>query len=101
MKISIDPQVEELIESLEDQTIAKVLRSIDLLEKFGHLLTMPHAKKIAKNLFELRITGRQEIRIFYAFHQGVIKLLHAFIKKQQKTPRRELETALAKLSRLT
>jgi len=56
--------LEKFIQSLEKSTIAKTLRTIDLLEKFGYDLKFPHSKKIAKNLLELRIRGRQEIRIF-------------------------------------
>ncbi|MBU1179983.1 type II toxin-antitoxin system RelE/ParE family toxin, partial [Patescibacteria group bacterium] len=44
-------------------------------------LTLPHAKKVDKSIFELRIRGRQEARIFYAFHKNEIILLHGFVKK--------------------
>lgn len=68
MKIQIfDNTLEKFILSLEKITIAKVLRTIDLLEQFGFKLGPPHTKKIAHNLFELRIRGRQEVRIFYTF----------------------------------
>ena len=101
MEIRIEGSVEKLIASLEKPTIAKVLRTIDLLEKFGHRLGMPHSKKVKKDLFELRIRGKQEIRIFYGFHKKQIILVHAFIKKSQKTPQRELKAALRKMNDLT
>ncbi|HLD18332.1 MAG TPA: hypothetical protein VJB99_04710 [Patescibacteria group bacterium] len=41
--------VEEFIRGLEKPTIAKVLRTIDLLETFGHKLGMPHSKAIGEN----------------------------------------------------
>lgn len=100
MAISSDPQVDKFIKSLEIHTTAKVLRTLDLLETFGGSLTMPHSKKIARDLFELRVRGRQEVRIFYTFYQGNARLLHAFIKKDQKTPRKEIQQALAKLKGL-
>ncbi|MCX6789798.1 MAG: type II toxin-antitoxin system RelE/ParE family toxin [Candidatus Gribaldobacteria bacterium] len=86
--------LEKFIQSLEKSTIAKILRTIDLLEKFGYDLKLPHSKKITKNLFELRIRGKQEIRIFYAFHKSQIVLLHGFVKKSQKTPQKEIQIAL-------
>ena len=75
MQISLDPKVERFISSLSKQAIAKVLRTIDLLEEFGNQLGMPHSKKVDAGLFELRIRGQQEIRIFYAFHKGTAYLL--------------------------
>jgi len=62
---------------------------------------MPYSKKLSSQLFELRIRGSQEVRIFYTFHQDQAILFHCFIKKTQKTPKRELETTLVKLNNLT
>ncbi|MEK7619672.1 MAG: hypothetical protein AAB413_00320 [Patescibacteria group bacterium] len=39
-------EIEQFIASLEKATIAKVLRTFDLLEMFGHRLGMPHSKKV-------------------------------------------------------
>ncbi len=101
MNIDVDPLVEEFIRSLEKPTVSKVARLIDLLEKFGNNLSMPYSKKISKNFFELRIRGSQEVRIFYAFYKGKAILLHGFVKKTQKTPLKEIETAAKRLRRLT
>ena len=54
---------------------------------------MPHSKKITGDLFELRIRGRQEIRILYTFYRSQIILLHGFIKKTPKIPPKELKIA--------
>ena len=102
MKIQLfDKSIEQFILSLDKSTVAKTLRTIDLLEEFGHKLGMPHSKKIDKNLFELRIRGKQEVRIFYGFHKNSIILLHGFIKKSQKIPEREIFTASQRLRVLT
>lgn len=55
----------------------------------------PLSKYIEAGLWELRIrSGTNILRILYTFAKGqVIILLHVFIKKQQKTPGRELEIA--------
>ena len=97
MEVRVTKDVELFIASLEKQSIAKVLRTIDLLEHFGHRLSMPHSKKIIESLFELRIRGNQEVRIFYTFKRGSAILLHGFIKKSQKTPKKEIKTAMKKL----
>jgi phage-related protein len=102
MKIQFfDNSIEQFILSLEKSTIARTLRMIDLLEEFGYKLGMPHGKKVDKNLFELRISSTQEIRIFYTFHKNIVVLLHGFVKKSQKIPKRELLTALRRLKVLT
>lgn len=97
----LDESLEKFICSLEKPTIAKTLRVINLLEEFGGKLGMPHSKKIIGNLLELRIPGKQEVRIFYTFCEDKIILLHGFVKKAQKTPEKEVQKALGKLERLT
>lgn len=78
----------------DKQTVTKIIRHIDALEKLGPFLRMPYTKKLESNLFELRILGKNNIRIFYCMHLGDFYLLHAFKKKTQKTPQKELKTAL-------
>ena len=98
--IFFDEGIEALLTKLEKPTIAKILRTIDLLERFGNQLGMPHSKNIGRKLFELRIRGRQEIRLIYTFHNNKAMILHGFIKKSQKITRKELELIQQKLSAL-
>lgn len=93
--------VEEFVKSLPESTIAKVAHKIDLLEKHGAYLSMPHTKKLTSVLYELRVRGKVEIRIIYVFINRNIYLLHAFDKKTQKTPAKEIETATRRLNFLT
>jgi len=86
-------KTQDFINSLDKPSIQKVAKMVDLLDKFGNKLGMPHSKYISHNLFELRIRGKQEIRIFYCFSDNNAFLLHGFIKKSQKTPNREIELA--------
>ena len=97
---NFDDSIEEFIESLEESTIAKALHTIDLLEEFGSQLGMPHSKKVVQRLFELRVRGEQEIRILYVFHKSSIVLLHGFMKKSQKIPKKEIKIALQRLKAL-
>jgi len=94
---TIDSSLERFIASLEKPTIARILRTIDLLERFGEKLTLPHSKRILPRLFELRIHGKQEIRMFYTFHKSQIFLLHGFRKKSQRIPKKEIHVAIQKL----
>lgn len=100
MKIYIYPKVEEFISNLSNQHKAKILRTVDLLEKFGSKLRMPHSKKVSKKIFELRIRGVKEFRILYTFHKKSAVLLNIFIKKSQKISKNELETTKNRLNTL-
>jgi phage-related protein len=91
----------EFIKNQQPQTIAKITHLIDLLEIHGNLLGMPHAKRLESNLYELRVRGREEIRIIYGFVGKIIYLLSGFKKQKQKTPRKEIETARVRLLSLT
>ena len=95
MEIILFDSVDTVLAALSDKEVAKTIRTIDLLEAFGSNLTMPHSKYLTDGLLELRIRGTREIRIFYCFHNNKAVLLHAFIKKTQKTPNKELAKATA------
>lgn len=86
--------IKDFIDNLQENTQAKLARQLDLLEEHGNRLGMPHAKAMSGGLIELRVRGKQEVRIFYAFAVGKrIYLLHAFVKKTQTTPKKELDVA--------
>jgi phage-related protein len=94
--------VEDFILKLQPSTKAKLARLLDLLSQYGAELSMPHAKPMGKGMYELRVRGKQEVRIFYVFVKGsTIYLLHAFQKKTQETPKRELELARSRQSEIT
>lgn len=70
---------------------------IDVLEAEGKL-EYPEARKIARNLFEIRVKHQGEHRVFYAYvRENSIVILHFFQKKTQKTPLRNIETAYKRL----
>ena len=89
--------VEEFIKSLDEETTAKIVHSIDLLEKHGPFLGMPHTRRLTRNVSEIRIRGKTEIRILYSVANREILLLHAFKKQTQKTPAKEIDTAIRRL----
>ena len=88
--------MKKFIDSLNKRTQLKFYNARDLLEQFGRKLTEPHAKQIEKNLFELRFTAIEgRIRILYFFfHHNEGIFTNGFIKRTQRTPKREIATAL-------
>lgn len=86
----------DFIRGLEPKMKSKVLRQLKLLEEFGNELTEPYSKALKKGIFELRIKQGSNIsRVLYFFYVGDrIIITNGFIKKTQKTPASEIETAL-------
>jgi phage-related protein len=86
--------VYDFIEGLETQTRAKVDRQLHHLQEYGATLAVPNMKALGQGLYELRVRGKREVRVFYCFRSGKnVYVLHGFIKKTQKTPKKELAIA--------
>lgn len=67
---------------------------LELLETYGLKLGRPYTKQLRRDIRELRIRGKQEVRIFYQIKSSQAIILHAFLKKSQKIPQQELQTVL-------
>ena len=83
------------IESWPVDVLADYARLVELLIDHGPDLRLPHSRAMGDGLFELRPRGRSGIgRVFYCFLVGKrVVVLHAFVKKSQQTPDRELKLA--------
>ena len=92
-----DYPVQDFIEEQDKPTNAKIISAVELLETDGPYLKPPYIKKLQDKLYELRISGKVTIRIFYTIKNGEYHLLHAFKKKTQKTPPKEIKTALDRM----
>jgi phage-related protein len=70
---------------------AVYVRITELMQTYGSNLGMPYTRRIAPGLFEIRAKSG---RAFYCTEvEKKIVILHAFIKKSQKSPKRHIETA--------
>ena len=69
---------------------------------FGPNLGMPLTRSMGDGLFEIRAKGREGIgRAFYCtVVDDELVILHAFIKKSDKTPRKELDIARRRLKEI-
>jgi phage-related protein len=90
------------VESWPVDVLADYARLIEHLAEHGPSLRLPHSRAFGDGLFELRPRGRSGIgRAFYCFMLGRrVVVLHAFIKKSQETPDRELRLARKRLKEL-
>ncbi|MBI3283088.1 type II toxin-antitoxin system RelE/ParE family toxin [Candidatus Curtissbacteria bacterium] len=96
--------VEEFLDDLEkinQPLYDKTLKGLEKLKNKAYHRE-PLSKYLEQGLWELRIRSEKNIvRIIYAFDKGqIIILLHAFVKKDQKTPKRELEMGRKRLANL-
>lgn len=103
-EVSGKSPVEEFLDELEainSLLYDKTLSGIEKLKNRAYH-TEPLSKHLEPGLWELRTkSGTNVLRIIYTFSKGrIIILLHAFVKKQDKTPTDDLEMARKRLKEL-
>jgi len=87
--------VQEEILELPDTLAARYIVLTRRMVALGPNLGEPHTKAFGEGLFELRLKGAEGIaRVFFCTLIGKrIVMLHCFVKKTDRTPRRDLEIA--------
>ena len=87
--------VGQFIRSLDLKMKAKVVANLHLLEEYGNMAREPLSKDLGDGIYELRtIEGNDIVRVLYFFDKDkLIIATNGFVKKQQKTPRSEIELA--------
>ena len=99
----LNEAVEAELLALPEDMQARFLRISELLETFGpQHVGLPHVRPLGGKLWEMRLTGRDGIgrAIYTAAPARRLVVLHAFVKKTQKTPRQAMELALKRLKEM-
>lgn len=94
--VELIPEAEAELLELPPDMRARFLHIAEMLTEFGpQRVGMPHVRPLEGKLWEIRMTGRDGIaRAIYVARTGQrLIVLHVFVKKTQKTPRRAIETA--------
>ncbi len=75
-------------------------RLAERMRVFGPNLGLPFTRSMGQGLFEIRARGKEGIgrAFFCTVVKRKIVILHAYIKKSQRTPARELEVARRRLA---
>jgi len=92
----LDRRVERELDELAADVRERFLRIAELIERHGPAAVHePYVKHLEGKLWEMRMKGKDGIaRAIYVITYGErVVVLHAFVKKTQKTPRRALEIA--------
>jgi phage-related protein len=94
--------VREWLKLLPDEDRKVVGEDIKDVE-FSWPIGMPLCRALGKGLWEVRseLKGGRLARVLFCVHDSRMVLLHAFIKKTQKTPQAELELALKRRKEIT
>lgn len=92
--------IKDFIKSLDEKSIADILKLIYLLGRCGNEIKMPYSKPVGRGLFELRKLGKKQIRIIYCFHNNTALMLHIFEKKDNKINKSDLLIAKKRKSSL-
>lgn len=85
------------LSAADRKTIGEDIKTVQL----GWPLGMPLVKHMGAGLWEVRIRLDNRIaRVLFVLSGSTMVLLHGFIKKQQQTPKDELELALERYKEL-
>jgi phage-related protein len=85
----LNETVAKEIAALPADMQARFIRIAELIEAVGlHNVGEPHVKHLKGKLWEMRMTGRDGIAraIYVTAKERRVVVLHAFVKKTQKTP---------------
>jgi phage-related protein len=94
---TLNDVVDAEIAALPADQIARFLRIGDMIKSIGlDKVKEPHLKHLEGRLWEMRLKGRDGIsRALYVMaNPKCVVVVRVFVKKTQKTPRREIELAL-------
>src|SRR5215472_483861 len=92
----LDDRVRYEFEALPLDMRARFRRIVELIQAYGlERVREPHVKHLEGPLWEMRMKGRDGIsRAVYVTAKGHrVVVVRVFVKKTQKTPRREIEIA--------
>ncbi len=83
--------------AIECKVIGEDIKTVQL----GWPLGMPLVRNLGDGIWEVRIKlERRIVRVLFALDQSTMVLLHGFIKKQQATPKPDLDLAKDRLKQL-
>ena len=82
--------------------LANLVHILEMIEEFGPNLGKPHTAPMGQGLFEIRAKGKEGIgrSLFCTLNKEEIVVLHSFVKKTQRTPKKELDKARKRMKEL-
>ena len=96
---TLNETVDAEVECLPADMRARLAHIARLIEEMGlERVGEPHLKHLDGRLWEMRLTGRSGVsRALYVVSTGRrVVIVRVFVKKTQKTPRREIDLAMGR-----
>lgn len=95
--------VEDAITEMPPKIQARMIRLLELMEEHGANLGSPHTTPMGDGLFEIRAKAKEGIgRALFCYMKGEhVYILHAFVKKPQKTPKKDLDLAKTRMKEVS
>ena len=96
---TLDETVDVEVESLPEDMRARLARIAKLIEEMGlDRVGEPNVRHVEGRLWEMRLKGRGGIsRALYVTAVGWrVVIVRVFVKKTERTPRREIDLALSR-----
>lgn len=92
-------QLQQTILDFPEGIQARYIHLTERMQIFGPDLGMPHTRAMGRGLFELRMKSKEGIGrvVFGILARRRIVMLHAYVKKTDKTPAKELKLARSRL----
>ena len=93
----LDVRVRDEVEALPVDMRARFRRIVELIQAHGlGQMREPHVKHLEGPLWEMRMKGKDGISraIYVTAKRARVVVVRVFVKKTQKTPRREIDLAL-------
>jgi len=100
----LDDRVREELDVLPADMKARFRRIVELIQDYGFdQVREPHVRHLEGPLWEMRMKGKDGIsRAIYVTARGRrVVVVRVFVKKTQKTPRREIDLALERAKEVT
>lgn len=96
---TLNETVDAEVEALPTDMRARLARIANIIEELGlERVGAPHVKHLEGRLWEIRLQGRSGISraLYVAATDRRVVIVRVFVKKTEKTPRREIDLALAR-----
>ena len=99
MVVTLNRAVDAELEALPEDMRARLARIAGLIETYGlERVGEPHIRHVHGRVWEMRLRGRDGIAraLYVAASRQRVVIVRVFVKKTEKTPRREIEIALSR-----
>jgi len=101
VKIVLSNEVISFLDDCDEKLRVKILRKVEYVKEFGLSRYIPDLKKVKGSPFwELRVLGKNNVRLFCLSKRDNVWVIYAFFKKSRKTDSKEIRTAERILKKL-